>query len=530
MTSHDPSRTPGPRSPRRSTSPRAVISRHAYTLIELVISMSSAAFLLVGLGSAVMLTAKGFRPETSQQHSRSTAAFTQRDVLADLQLATGFTERTDKAVTFFVPDRDGDGHPESLRYSWSGVSGAPLLLSYNGATAVAVVNDVRSLSFTYLTKSVTATQLPSEQTGSPVILWVNNSQSPTSNELSWRSLIESWGFSVSMLGVNDSLASGQAALTTAKAIIISGDLDDTSFSQAKEVAALSIGIVNLHPDLVDEFGFCAAATTQYGSTISLTNITHHITKTHTLGTKSVGVLLGTTLARLSDSPSTDLFELGTASGTKALVALDPGKKLHNGDVAAGRRVMLPWGQGLDPAYLSGDAKTLTARSIEWATGVGDPCTQDLKSLGYTTVFTERTDGLSNRQVATSTTLADKAKVRSISAYLGGDANYTRFAIYSDAGGKPGALLVTSDPGQTTTAYKWVTLTVPETILEPGTYWLTLFLDSSNQKFYLDSSVKTSTWAVAKNDAEANGYLSTWGTPESTSTGAISIYATYEVQK
>ena len=43
-------------------------------------------------------------------------------MLADLQLATGFTERTTKAATFTVPDRDGDSKPETLRYAWSGVA------------------------------------------------------------------------------------------------------------------------------------------------------------------------------------------------------------------------------------------------------------------------------------------------------------------------------------------------------------------------------------------------------------------------
>jgi hypothetical protein len=57
-----------------------------------------------------------------------------------------------------VPDRTGDGNPETIRYAWSGTVGAPLTRQYNGGTAATIIDSVQALSFTYDKSSVVVTQ------------------------------------------------------------------------------------------------------------------------------------------------------------------------------------------------------------------------------------------------------------------------------------------------------------------------------------------------------------------------------------
>lgn len=119
---------------------------------------------------------------------------------------------------------------------------------------------------------------------------------------------------------------------------------------------------------------------------------------------------------------------------------------------------------------------------------------------------------------------------SISAYVGGDLDQVRFAIYSDKNGEPDALLVQSAAANSATSMGWVTLPVPPTELNAGNYWLTLYLRSSNHSFRFSNTVANAGQRNKANQAINNGYLSAWGSSSTAASGARSIYATYEVLK
>ena len=76
------------------------------------------------------------------------------EITTDLNLAMSFSERTDTAVTFTVPDRDSNGQSETIRYSWSGTSGDSIMREYNGGDAVAVAEDVQYFSLEYILKTI----------------------------------------------------------------------------------------------------------------------------------------------------------------------------------------------------------------------------------------------------------------------------------------------------------------------------------------------------------------------------------------
>jgi hypothetical protein len=70
--------------------------------------------------------------------------------VTDLQTAKSFTERTATAVTFTVPDRDGDNIDETIRYAWAGTPGDPLTYQLNGGTATTLADDVQQFNLAAL--------------------------------------------------------------------------------------------------------------------------------------------------------------------------------------------------------------------------------------------------------------------------------------------------------------------------------------------------------------------------------------------
>jgi hypothetical protein len=133
--------------------------RAGYTFIELVVTMASSAILMAGLASVLFIASKAITPDATatQDANRSSLALAQ--LTADLRLALDLSERTATAVTFTVPDRNGDGAVETLRYSWGGTAGNPLQYRYNSDTAVTLLANVQTFNLSALTRTIAADAL-----------------------------------------------------------------------------------------------------------------------------------------------------------------------------------------------------------------------------------------------------------------------------------------------------------------------------------------------------------------------------------
>ena len=138
--------------PKHSGFPRA-----GYTLLEVTIALLASTFLIVGLASALSIAGAAMDETGSAQVQNIEAAAAMDNLTADLRHATGFTERTATAVTFTVPDRDGDEQDETIRYSWSGTAGDALMVEYNGGTARTVSTGIQQFDLAWLSRSVTGT-------------------------------------------------------------------------------------------------------------------------------------------------------------------------------------------------------------------------------------------------------------------------------------------------------------------------------------------------------------------------------------
>ncbi len=126
----------------------------AYTLLEMLLSTAIVAVLLMGVAGAMFVAQRGMAASTDAAERSSDQARALQMIQTDVSLATAFTERTDRAITITVPDRTGDGQPETIRYAWSGTAGAPLTRQFNGGPVAVLLRDVRQFQFTYLLKTL----------------------------------------------------------------------------------------------------------------------------------------------------------------------------------------------------------------------------------------------------------------------------------------------------------------------------------------------------------------------------------------
>lgn len=128
------------------------VKRRGHTLMEVLISTVIVSIVLGAVVSTMVIAARAVDDQPSRAVSQAGDAA--NDVTTDLSLAQGVTERSANAVTISVPDRDGDGQAETIRYSWSGTPGDPLLREYNGGAARVVASDVHKFNLSYLTTTV----------------------------------------------------------------------------------------------------------------------------------------------------------------------------------------------------------------------------------------------------------------------------------------------------------------------------------------------------------------------------------------
>jgi type II secretory pathway component PulJ len=148
-------------------------------MMETVVSMAIIAIVLLACGSVLVLAARVMNTSASGTAAQADAGQTvATQIAADLRMATSFSERTANAVTFTVPDRTGDGQPDTIRYAWYGAGGgnitinsvvygvAPntLVRQFDGGPPATLADRVQAFSFNYLLRTVgQPTQSPASE-------------------------------------------------------------------------------------------------------------------------------------------------------------------------------------------------------------------------------------------------------------------------------------------------------------------------------------------------------------------------------
>src|SRR2546425_414614 len=111
---------------------RLECARPAFTLVEAVLSLIITSILCLAIGSALTVASRALPQNDSPASAGLTGAFAIEQLSSDLIAALCIAERSATTLAFTVPDRNGDGSPERIRYAWSGTIGDPLTREYNG--------------------------------------------------------------------------------------------------------------------------------------------------------------------------------------------------------------------------------------------------------------------------------------------------------------------------------------------------------------------------------------------------------------
>jgi len=128
-----------------------------FTLVETAAATVCTGVVVAGLASCLLIAGHVFDEDRTALTAQTRVAEPLDRVLSELRYATGFTERTATAVTFQVPDRNGDSLAETIRYSWSGTAGDPLLMTYNGSAASILVPKIQQFNLAYHLRTFTGT-------------------------------------------------------------------------------------------------------------------------------------------------------------------------------------------------------------------------------------------------------------------------------------------------------------------------------------------------------------------------------------
>lgn len=123
--------------------PPSPIRHRAFTLAEVTLSIAITSILLLGMGGALSLVVRA-ADSGDDGPGRATAASESLSSLnAELSVATALPTFEEHGFTLAVPDRDGDGRPERIDYTWN-KPGDPMLRSYNGSTPSTFIDSVQS--------------------------------------------------------------------------------------------------------------------------------------------------------------------------------------------------------------------------------------------------------------------------------------------------------------------------------------------------------------------------------------------------
>ncbi|QEG43473.1 PulJ/GspJ family protein [Roseimaritima ulvae] len=486
--------------------------RGGFTLLELSLSVLIVSLLMLGLFSSVQLVTTASRLQDGPVGQTTDLARHLEQLSADVRLAQTLVERSSDAVEMTVPDQDGDGDAEIIRYQWWGAVDqrwtrtVTYSLTPNEPVTTVLANNVTQLDLSYLAATYgpadTDQEIESDEvlllahddrpadSGKRVLFIVSDPDSLRNRDADKLAWMQSWGYTVEPIAASASASSLQQAWQRNDVIYISETTSSNTLGS--KVTDAPIGVVCEEAYLCDELG----VTTSVGNAVdyqylSSTVGTHFLTEGWLPGDAVSISTKRQTVRNLSDDESDQapgLQVLATRAGQPALAVLDQHAQLIASDADAG----------------------LTA--------------------GETTVFSQwsPTSEISNDTVASKVALDEDAMVSSITAYVKLPfAGSTRFAIFADNAGEPGDLIAETGIAYTLfSATGWVKIDFADAcMLEAGDYWLAIAVPSGVQVRYDDSggtSRCSSTHSLAGFDSS---WQNTFGPDPNNA--RLSAYLTYD---
>src|ERR1043165_1184043 len=119
-----------------------------FTLLEVVLGLAITSILLGAMGSLIVIASKVVPDKTPISNKAISGAAALELLTSDLAQATAIVSGTATSIEFKVADRDGDGQPEDIQYTWAG-AGGDLSRIMNGGNKVTVAASVSNFALGY---------------------------------------------------------------------------------------------------------------------------------------------------------------------------------------------------------------------------------------------------------------------------------------------------------------------------------------------------------------------------------------------
>ncbi|MEK6674331.1 MAG: prepilin-type N-terminal cleavage/methylation domain-containing protein [Planctomycetota bacterium] len=337
--------------------------RAGFTLVELLLSMAVMALLVSATTSAILIASHAIPNPQSVTEKQSAALDVSESIATELATAIRVVLGQPNLIEFEVPDRGhGSAGPETIRYTWSGTNGAPLIRNYNKNAATTVCDDVHAFSLIY-------TPMISTLTESPKVLLIADDP-PSAAIADKQTLMESWGFQVTQIAATKSKAEFDTAFASADVIFLAYEII-TNWAQLQ----LELGAIqNPARGVVLELGLAYSTygisqiLTPFGApttAITITDVSHEITAPFALGLLTISKVNQNFVAA-GGTYAPGAQQLATGAGNPTLGVLDLNAVTLNG-IANARRVHQPCAGALfDINQLTDDGKTIMRRAMVWA--------------------------------------------------------------------------------------------------------------------------------------------------------------------
>jgi hypothetical protein len=115
-----------------------------------VASLAAASALVIGMAGTLAVALRAANPASTPAANTLAGLNLLAELSCELNYALALTEKTATAVTATIADRnDADTSSDSVRYSWAGTPGSPLVRTYNSGATVNVATNVHAFSIAY---------------------------------------------------------------------------------------------------------------------------------------------------------------------------------------------------------------------------------------------------------------------------------------------------------------------------------------------------------------------------------------------
>ena len=195
-----------------------------------------------------------------------------------------------------------------------------------------------------------------------VLMVVDNSAAPGSADLRRKELLETWGYTVQLIGDEADQLAYDTEFGLQEVVYVSASVDPTILGS--KLVDAPISVVSESGGLNASLGFSLSNSWPVGNRIDIADNSHPITELFPVGQLSIyeGAMEG---LAVSSTLSPDLQSLALWGSGGTLAVLDKGAALAGGGTAAGPRVMLPFGRNLDWRLVNNSGLLLLQRALDW---------------------------------------------------------------------------------------------------------------------------------------------------------------------